>query len=134
MCVTIVIMIDDSPEIFGYGSDVAVLFSQSSGSFLMSTVIFIGYTFYKKNRPTLNPSICLPAFFSGIIWSGGMDFWLLSATKISQAIAGPIVAIVVACVASSWSVFYFKEIDVSPLYWTNPTLRHDKDENDTAEN
>ncbi|KAI1705952.1 transmembrane family of transporters domain-containing protein [Ditylenchus destructor] len=55
--------------------------------------------------------MCLPGLFSGAIWAAGMICWLLSAIRISQAIASPIASVLVASITSMWSVFYFKEIE-----------------------
>uniref|UniRef100_A0A915CZD2 Uncharacterized protein n=1 Tax=Ditylenchus dipsaci TaxID=166011 RepID=A0A915CZD2_9BILA len=76
----------------------------------MSTVIFIGYAICRKNQPHINAGIFLPSFAGGVLWAAGMIFWFLSAAKLSQSIAGPIIAMIVGVTAAFWSVFYFKEI------------------------
>ncbi|KAI1702619.1 transmembrane family of transporters domain-containing protein [Ditylenchus destructor] len=114
MCLTTITAMIDSPDVFGYDNpkdSLSYVFSHYTGMFLTSTVIFIGYSICKKNRPNINPEIFLPGFGGGIIWSIAMIFWLLSADNLSQSITGPITAMMPGCVASLWSVFYFKEIE-----------------------
>ncbi|KAI1701846.1 transmembrane family of transporters domain-containing protein [Ditylenchus destructor] len=114
MCLTTIIAVIDSPDVFGYDNpkdSLSYVFSHYTALFVTSTVIFIGYSICKKNRPNINPEIFLPGFGGGIMWSIGMIFWLLSADNLSQSITGPITAMMPGCVASLWSVFYFKEIE-----------------------
>uniref|UniRef100_A0A915DTK2 Uncharacterized protein n=1 Tax=Ditylenchus dipsaci TaxID=166011 RepID=A0A915DTK2_9BILA len=58
---------------------------------MSSTCIFVIYSVVKFNKPLVNPEVILPSLLS--------------------AITGPLSSMVPGCVASAWSIFYFKEIE-----------------------
>jgi len=101
----------DAPRSF-----VPYLFSLHSGIFVSSTSIFIVYALMKRNNPFATPDLCLPALGSGLIWSGGLILWFLSIDLLGQGVAGPITAMLPTCVASLWSVFYFREVKPGRSY------------------
>ncbi|KAI6236080.1 hypothetical protein M3Y95_00119600 [Aphelenchoides besseyi] len=77
---------------------------------LTTSVVFIIYCVLKKNRPFVNPQLTVPSLISGVIWAVAQALFIISTGTLSIAVSGPISAIVPGCVASVWSVFYFKEI------------------------
>ncbi|KAI6200769.1 Transmembrane protein-like protein [Aphelenchoides besseyi] len=79
---------------------------------LTTSLVFIIYCIIKKNRPFVNPQLTIPSLISGTIWSFGQALFIICTRELSVAVSGPVSAIVPGCVASIWSVFYFKEISV----------------------
>jgi hypothetical protein len=45
------------------------VFSQFCGTLLASTVYFLIYCIYKRNKPDLYPEAVGPGFLSGILWA-----------------------------------------------------------------
>lgn len=87
----------------------------------------------RKNRPSLNPQIVLPSLAGGFMFGFAMTITIICTESLSQAITGPItgtslipnllkstfIAMVPSCVGTIWSVFYFKEIEVSSIMYTH---------------
>ncbi|KAI1710168.1 transmembrane family of transporters domain-containing protein [Ditylenchus destructor] len=113
LCSTSVIAAQDSAVSLGLEREpdtISYVFSNYSGTFFMTTLMFIVYSMIKGNKPNIDPQIFLGAYTGGVFWSIAMVFWLFSAQNLSQSITGPITAMLPGCFASLWSVFYFKEI------------------------
>ncbi|KAI1711050.1 transmembrane family of transporters domain-containing protein [Ditylenchus destructor] len=113
LCSTSVIAAQDSAVAMGLEREpdtISYVFSNYSGTFFMTTLMFIVYSMIKGNKPNIDPQIFLGAYTGGVFWSIAMVFWLFSAQNLSQSITGPITAMLPGCFASLWSVFYFKEI------------------------
>ncbi|KAF7635407.1 hypothetical protein Mgra_00005226 [Meloidogyne graminicola] len=71
-----------------------------------------------KNRPVVNSQVILPSLLSGAIWGIGMICLFLSNDLLTQTITYPILITIPGCIASIWSIFYFKEIPlVSTFYF-----------------
>lgn len=68
-----------------------------------------------KNRPKVYPRVILPAFVSGLLWTGGTTCWFVANKILSEAVAFPIVTTGPAVVANLLAVFVFKEIKVSRI-------------------
>lgn len=64
----------------------------------------------RRNRPFVSAELTLPSFCSGLIWGLAQTLFIEATKHLSQSVSGPIGAILPGCVASCWSVFYFKEI------------------------
>ncbi|KAI6195774.1 hypothetical protein M3Y94_01027300 [Aphelenchoides besseyi] len=107
-----IIAIQDNPDMYPNApkQSLPYIFSHYCGIMITSTVAFVLYTIFKKNRPETNSTIALPAFISGLMWATGMCTTIVCTEKMSQSIAGPISAMVPGTVAAIWSVFYFREI------------------------
>ncbi|KAI6170098.1 hypothetical protein M3Y98_01204200 [Aphelenchoides besseyi] len=107
-----IIAIQDNPDMYPNApkQSLPYIFSHYCGIMITSTVAFVLYTIFKKNRPETNSAIALPAFISGLMWAIGMCTTIVCTEKMSQSIAGPISAMVPGTVAAIWSVFYFREI------------------------
>ncbi|XP_060596387.1 transmembrane protein 144-like isoform X2 [Ruditapes philippinarum] len=86
------------------------VFSSLIGSLLSSTVYFLLYAAYMKNRPKVYPRVILPAFISGLLWTGGTTCWFVANKVLSESVAFPIVTTGPAVVANLLAVFVFKEI------------------------
>ncbi|CAF1518542.1 unnamed protein product [Rotaria magnacalcarata] len=108
--------IRDHPEKFLYKGErpplngLYYINSQYSGILLSSTFYFIVYALLKRNKPTINPTITLPAMVSGSMWAIANIGFILGISSLKGAVAYPIVAILPGVVTSLWSLFWFREI------------------------
>lgn len=108
--------IRDHPEKFIYKNDVPssnglyYVGSQYAGILLASTFYFVVYAIFKRNKPTINPSIALPAMISGAMWGVANIGFIVAISALKSAVAYPIVSVLPGIVTSFWSLFWFKEI------------------------
>jgi hypothetical protein len=108
--------IRDHPEKFRYKNDLPphnglyYVSSQYSGILLSSTFYFIIYSLFKRNRPSINPSIALPAMASGVMWAFANIGFIVAISALKSAVAYPIVSVLPGIVTSLWSLFWFREI------------------------
>ncbi|CAJ0916045.1 unnamed protein product, partial [Mesorhabditis belari] len=86
------------------------IFSHYFGIFVTGTALFVGYSIFKKNKPTINNAITLPAFGGGLLWAIAQSSFFIANDNLSQAVTFPIITTLPGCVAALWSIFYFKEI------------------------
>ena len=100
-------------SIFFLGLD--YVFATFCGIFMTSTVYFIIYAVYKRNRPKVYPRAMLPGFVAGIIWSIATASWFIANKVLSLAIAFPIIAAGPGIITAILGVFVFNEIAVSNL-------------------
>ncbi len=84
--------------------------SQYSGILLSSLFYFILYAALKRNKPNINPSICLPAMVSGTMWAIANIGFIVAISALKSAVAYPIVSVLPGIVTSLWSLFFFREI------------------------
>lgn len=84
--------------------------SQYSGILLSSLSYFIIYSILKRNKPSINPSIALPAMVSGVMWAVANIGFIVAISTLSGAVAYPIVNVLPGIVSSLWSLFLFREI------------------------
>ncbi|CAD5213836.1 unnamed protein product [Bursaphelenchus xylophilus] len=119
-----IVFIQDNEDLFDNvkAGGMPYVFSQFCGVYLTSTVAFIGYGLFKKNKPLINPEVALPSLLCGLMWGVGQTMSIITTEALSQGISGPITAMVPGCVATVWSLLYFKEIETGKnLYvlWTS---------------
>lgn len=97
------------------------MFSFFCGTFLFSTLYFVGYSIIKKNKPYMKPELVLPSIVYGIIWASGMTSFIVSNSILSQTISWPITARLPAIIGTLIDVIIFKTIKVSvqPLNFHN---------------
>ncbi|KAI6174571.1 hypothetical protein M3Y97_01005300 [Aphelenchoides bicaudatus] len=109
-----IIGMQDHPEIFTNApqSGLPYCFAHFTGILITSTLAFVVYSVYKKNKPSLNPEIVLPSLLAGVMWGVAMTITIVCTEHLSQAITGPITAMLPGCIATIWSVFYFQEIQM----------------------
>lgn len=86
------------------------VFACFCGIYLTSTVYFLLYAAYLKNRPKVYPRAILPGFISGLMWGVATSGWFIANKVLSNAIAFPIVTTGPAVIASLLGVFAFHEI------------------------
>ncbi|KAH7716449.1 Protein W02D3.4 [Aphelenchoides avenae] len=108
-----IIFMQDNPQLFGSGpnSMLPYVFSHYYGAFAASTTAFVVYALVKKNRPSINPSCALPCLVAGVFWGAAQTLFFLATENLSQSITGPISSTMPGCVASLWSLLYFREIE-----------------------
>jgi hypothetical protein len=108
--------IRDHREKFTYKNDIPpnnglyYISSQYSGILLSSFFHFIIYATLKRNKPSINPSIALPAMASGIMWAIANIGFIVAISALKSAVAYPIVSVLPGVVTSLWSLFWFREI------------------------
>jgi drug/metabolite transporter (DMT)-like permease len=86
------------------------IYSQYCGILLSSMIYFVLYAIFKKNKPSINPSIALPAMVSGVMWAVANIGFILAISGLTSAVAYPIVNVMPGIVSSLWSLFWFREI------------------------
>eukprot|EP01137_Pigoraptor_chileana_P016558 Opistho-2@73499 len=86
------------------------VFSHFCGIFLTSTVYFLAYCAYMRNRPKVYPRIILPAFISGVMWAIADTAWFIANQNLTQTISFPIITTGPGIVASLWGIIAFGEI------------------------
>ena len=84
--------------------------SQYSGILLSSLFYFIIYSIFKRNKPSINPSIALPAMVSGVMWAVANIGFIVAISTLKGSVAYPIVNVLPGIVSSLWSLFLFREI------------------------
>ncbi|CAJ0603074.1 unnamed protein product [Cylicocyclus nassatus] len=85
-------------------------FSFCVGAVLTSTVIFMFYSGFKKNRPFINPEITLPSLLAGIMYGAATFFFFLASEHLDPIVAYPILAKAPGIVCAIWAIALFKEI------------------------
>ncbi|CAJ0594048.1 unnamed protein product [Cylicocyclus nassatus] len=107
-----VIYMMDNPKTFPeYPMDsLSYVFSHYFGIFLTATTLFIGYAMIKRNQPIIPQPIFLPAFLSGLLWAIAQTSFFIANQHLSQAVTFPIITMLPGCIASAWSILYFREI------------------------
>ncbi|CAD6190985.1 unnamed protein product [Caenorhabditis auriculariae] len=109
--VPVIYMIDNPEKFPGQPSEgLAYVFSHYFGIFLTATTLFVIYAIFKKNRPTVNGQLCLPALASGTLWGIAQTSFFVANQNLSQTVTFPIIAMTPGCIASAWSIFYYKDI------------------------
>ncbi|VDL72391.1 unnamed protein product [Nippostrongylus brasiliensis] len=85
-------------------------FSFSLGALLTSTVIFVVYSLYRRNRPFINPELTVPSLLSGIMYGTATVFFFTANQHLDPIVAYPILAKAPGIVCSCWAILLFKEI------------------------
>ncbi|CAD5210646.1 unnamed protein product [Bursaphelenchus okinawaensis] len=119
-----IVYIQDNADLFDnvQVGGMPYVFSQFCGIYISSTAFFAIYGFVKKNKPVINPKVALPSLLTGLMWGVAQTMAIISTEALSQGISGPITAMVPGCIATVWSLLYFKEIETGKnLYvlWTS---------------
>ncbi|CAF1349704.1 unnamed protein product [Adineta ricciae] len=108
--------IRDHPDKFIYKNErppnngLYYISSQYAGIFFSSTIYFVIYAVLKRNRPSINASIVLPAMVSGLLWAIANIGFIVAISSLKSAVAYPIVSVLPGIVTSLWSLFWFREI------------------------
>lgn len=88
------------------------VFACFCGIYSTSTVYFVIYIIFMKNKPKVYPKVILPGVISGLMWGGATAGWFVANQVLSPAIAFPIITTGPSIVASLWGIFIFHEIRV----------------------
>lgn len=86
------------------------VFATFTGILTTSTVYFLIYAAYSRNRPKVYPRAILPGFISGLMWGIATSSWFVANKVLSEAVAFPIVTTGPGVVASILGVLVFREI------------------------
>ncbi|MCJ8749253.1 hypothetical protein PDJAM_G00174180 [Pangasius djambal] len=90
--------------------DLDYVFAHFSGIFLTSTVYFLIYCAFKKNKPQVFPKAVLPGFVSGVMWGVATCCWFLANHYLKPVVSFPIITTVPGLIAALWGVVVFKEV------------------------
>lgn len=86
------------------------VFAHFCGIFMTSTIYFVCYAIYKRNKPKIYSSVILPGLASGIMWAAATTCFFVANSALSEPISFPIINTGPALIASFWGVVVFKEI------------------------
>ncbi|CAD5213986.1 unnamed protein product [Bursaphelenchus xylophilus] len=114
MTIVPVVAIQDHPKTF-HNVEVGgmpYVFSIYCGILLTSTLSMLIYSAVKKNKPYVSPQLILPSMLTGFMWGIAQTMSIIATERLSQAVTGPITSMVPGCVATLWSLLYFKEIEL----------------------
>ncbi|VDO21455.1 unnamed protein product [Haemonchus placei] len=121
--VPVIYMIDNPDKFPGYPDDgLSYVFSHYFGIFLTSTIMFIGYAMMKRNHPLVPSFIVLPSLLAGILWAIAQSSFFVANQHLSQAVTFPIITMLPGCIASAWSILYFREIKVYEIKVSSNTF------------
>jgi hypothetical protein len=85
--------------------------AQTLGIWLTSVVVFTLYTVVRGPlHTTLFSRAMLPAIVSGVVWAIAEMAWFFANPRLSFLVTFPLISIGPALVATSWSMFVFREI------------------------
>ncbi|XP_052077457.1 transmembrane protein 144-like isoform X1 [Mytilus californianus] len=104
--------VQDHPELYPGATlnGLDYVFADFCGLYITSTVFFVIYIIFMKNKPKIYPKVILPGLISGVMWSVGTSCWFVANRSLSIPVAFPIVTTGPSIVASLWGVIVFKEI------------------------
>ena len=87
-------------------------FEHYCGIVTAGVLYFTLYIIYTKNKPSINTSGIAPSILSGFLWGFGQIAFFVATDKenLGTQTAFPVIVTVPQIVASSWGVFYFKEV------------------------
>ncbi|XP_019621370.1 PREDICTED: transmembrane protein 144-like [Branchiostoma belcheri] len=86
------------------------VFAHFSGIYATSTLYFILYSMYMRNRPAVFPRAILPALLSGTMRAIAQAAWFVANQRLQESVSFPIITTGPSLVGTLWSVFYFREI------------------------
>ncbi|XP_061164844.1 transmembrane protein 144-like isoform X2 [Saccostrea echinata] len=86
------------------------VFACFCGIYITSTVYFIIYIIFMKNKPKVYPKAILPGVISGLMWGTATAGWFVANEALSPAISFPIISTGPSIIASLWGIFVFREI------------------------
>ncbi|KAL4640391.1 transmembrane protein 144 isoform X1 [Arapaima gigas] len=90
--------------------DLDYVFAQYSGIFLTSTVYFLIYCAFMKNKPKVYSKAILPGFASGMMWGIATCCWFLANNYLSAVVSFPIITAGPGLIAAVWGILIFKEV------------------------
>lgn len=86
------------------------VFAHVCGIFMASTLYFIIYAIYQRNKPKIYPTVILPGLLSGVMWAVATTCFFVANEALSEPVSFPIINTGPALIASGWGVLLFKEI------------------------
>jgi len=86
------------------------VFSHFTGIWLTSTLYFLIYCAFMKNKPLIFPKVILPAIVSGAMWAMADISWFVANSRLSFVISFPLISTGPGIIGSLWGVFVFAEI------------------------
>uniref|UniRef100_A0A0R3QJ10 Transmembrane protein 144 n=1 Tax=Brugia timori TaxID=42155 RepID=A0A0R3QJ10_9BILA len=96
-----------SPDVLDY------VFPHFCAVFFSSTVYFIAYCVWMRDRIHAPAELILPSATYGILWCTGMILWFISNHLLSQTVSFPITTRLPSTIGVLLDVVFFKDIKVS---------------------
>lgn len=87
------------------------VFWHFTGIMVLSSIVFLVYCGWKKNKPVINPEIILPAFASGCMWAVAQISWFYAIQELGFSTAFPLITSGPGLIGALWGLFVFKEIE-----------------------
>ena len=70
------------------------VFSHFCGISLTSSVYFLSYCLFKRNRPQLGVGLIIPSVVSGLMWGIAQSGWFIANFNLSESVSFPIITTV----------------------------------------
>ncbi|XP_071087417.1 transmembrane protein 144-like [Haliotis cracherodii] len=86
------------------------VFAHYCGIYLTSTLYFIIYTLFRRNRPKVFPQVIVPGIVSGLMWGVGTASWFIANKALSDPVSFPIISTVPMGISLLIGIVAFKEI------------------------
>ncbi|XP_067663546.1 transmembrane protein 144-like [Haliotis asinina] len=86
------------------------VFAHFCGIYLTSTIFFVIYIVYKRNKPNVFPRVILPGLVSGAMWGIATAGWFLANESLSEPVSFPIIATLPGGIALALGILVFREI------------------------
>ncbi|KAL5460463.1 hypothetical protein EMCRGX_G033914 [Ephydatia muelleri] len=90
--------------------DLDYLFGHYTGIFAASTLWFLGYSAFYRNKPRVYPKAIIPGLLSGIMWGIAMAGMFVANGSLSLAVSIPLGSAGPGFVSSAWGILVFREI------------------------
>ncbi|XP_038056855.1 transmembrane protein 144-like isoform X2 [Patiria miniata] len=86
------------------------VFAHFCGICLTSSVYFMLYCIYMRNRPQIGVGVVIPSVVSGVMWGIAQSGWFIANFNLSESVSFPIITTGPGIIASLWGVLLFGEI------------------------
>ncbi|XP_022099635.1 transmembrane protein 144-like isoform X1 [Acanthaster planci] len=86
------------------------VFAHFCGIILTSSVYFMVYCIYMRNRPQIGVGLIIPSVVSGAMWGIAQSGWFIANFNLSESVSFPIITTGPGIIASLWGVLLFGEI------------------------
>ncbi|XP_048244217.1 transmembrane protein 144-like isoform X2 [Haliotis rufescens] len=86
------------------------VFAHYCGIYLTSTLYFIIYALFRRNRPKVFHQVIVPGIVSGLMWGVGTASWFIANKALSDPVSFPIVSTMSMGISLLIGIVAFKEI------------------------
>ncbi|XP_071087351.1 transmembrane protein 144-like isoform X2 [Haliotis cracherodii] len=86
------------------------VFAHYCGIYLTSTLYFIIYALFRRNRPKVFPRVIVPGIVSSLMWGVGTASWFIANKALSDPVSFPIISTMSMGISLLIGIVAFKEI------------------------